>query len=109
MDGINNKVELLTLEELISSPQALYLLFILVVMVFVIRWFINEANGNNYYRKYPVAKSMDNMAKNGELKSLTSDDINSAIMSIDHTSAKEEQALQFEEYLRSKKLPAETE
>ncbi|MEE9339751.1 MAG: hypothetical protein V3U87_16895 [Methylococcaceae bacterium] len=75
----------------------------------VIRWFINEANGNNYYRKYPVAKTMDNMAKNRELKSLTPDDIDSAIMSIDRTSAKENQALQIEEYLRSKKLPAETE
>ncbi|MEY8198540.1 MAG: hypothetical protein RPS47_04810 [Colwellia sp.] len=57
-----------------------------------ITWLYNESTGKNYYRKYPIAKAMDDMAKNGELRGK---DIQKAINSIDLRSSKSGQVEQF--------------
>lgn len=52
---------------------------------------------------------MDDMGKNGEMKSITTGEVELAILSIDPSASKEDQALQFEEYLKEKTLPVKTD
>ena len=91
-------MELMSLEELISSGRVFVLLGVIVIVAFAIRWFINEANGTNYYNKYPVAKAMDEMAASGELKDK---DIMDAMSNIDYVASKKGQSEQFKTNIRS--------
>jgi len=85
-------MEVITLEEFVTSGRVYVLLGAILVVGFVIRWYINAASGANYYERYPTAKAMDELAASGELKDK---DIMSALRNIDCTTPKNEQTNQF--------------
>jgi hypothetical protein len=85
-------METISLDEFIHSGRALYLLLLLVIFFFAGRWYYNQASGRNYYKNYPVAKVIDDLAVSGELKGK---DITKAISDIDLDASPQFQAGQF--------------
>jgi len=75
----------------IQNPVFL-LLIVAAIFAVVVRWYFWMRDGGNYYSKYPIAKTMDELARNGELEGV---DIDSAIQSIDPNASKAEQVKEF--------------
>ena len=93
-------MEIVTFSEFLNSWRVLYLIGVIIFLAVVIRWLINEANGSNYYKRYPIAKAMDEMTVSGELKDKTPDDIMNAMTSINLNTDKETQVRQFKESIK---------
>ena len=93
-------MELISLEEFISSGRIYVVLLAVVVVSFMFRVYFNVKNGAYYYNQYPMAKAMDEMAKTGELKDK---DIVDAIRNIDDSASKEERSAQFKTNIHSQR------
>ena len=89
------------MEELFSHPNFwLAVVAFILIQILFIRVYIRIRNGGLYYRKYPVAASMDRMKKAGNL---TGKDIESAMMSVDPSAPKADQVKSFESAIDAQK------
>jgi hypothetical protein len=83
--------------EFIVSWKALTI-FLIMAMVFATSyWIYSELSGRNYYKKYPIAKAIDDLAVSGELKGK---DISKAITDIDLDASPQFQAGQFTQNIK---------
>lgn len=74
------------------------LTLVIVLAGLALKWLYNEVTGKNYYKKYPIGKAMDDLAKSGELKGK---DVTKAIMEVDHSANRQFQAGQFTQNIRN--------
>lgn len=75
-----------------------YAVFVIGILLRAIRYLIDEWTGRNYYDKYPVAKAMDEMAKNSD-PAYSYDNVMKSMSEIDFDKPKEQQVNQFQEQM----------
>ena len=91
-------MEVVTFNEFVSGWRILYLLVVVLTIVAIGRWFYNNvATGKCYYKRYPIAKAIDDLAKSGELKGKN---IDSALSTINRNASREFQSGQFTQNIR---------
>lgn len=89
------------MEELLNHPDLFKLIIGLVLFLAVfIKAYVWLRDGGLYYRKYPVAASIDRMSRSGEL---SGKDVEAAIMSVDASKSKAEQVKDFESAIEAQK------
>ena len=88
----------LSVSDILSGERGLYLLVFALAVLAAIKWLYDEWTGANYYRRYPIAKAMDELMNNGEMRGK---DIMKALRAIDLAASKKIQAQQFVEHIRS--------
>jgi hypothetical protein len=90
-------MELEALYQFIISWKALTIALIMTVLFATAYWLYSELSGRNYYKKYPIAKAIDDLAVSGELKGK---DITKAISDIDLDATPQFQAGQFTQKIK---------
>lgn len=89
------------MEEIANQPDLWQVFFGLVLFFAVyIKAYLWLRNGGLYYRKYPVAASMDRMKSSGEL---SGKDLEAALMAVDPSKPKAEQVKDFESAIEAQK------
>lgn len=98
-------MELNAIFEFIVSWKYLILTLMMIATAY---WLYNNLSGRSYYKKYPIAKVMDELAASGELNE---EDISKAISDIDFDESRQFQAGQFKQNImiaRKKKKTLDT-
>ena len=90
-------MELEEVYEFIISWKALTIVLIMAIVFATAYWIYNELSGRNYYKKFPIAKAIDDLAVSGELKGK---DISKAITDIDLDASSQFQAGQFTQNIK---------
>ena len=89
------------MEELLNHPDLFKVIIGLVLFLAVfIKVYVWLRDGGLYYRKHPIAASMDRVSRPGEL---SAKDVESAIMSVDTYKSKAEQVKDFESAIEAQK------
>lgn len=91
-------MEIISLETFIFSWRLPALILIAIIGFRFWGWLERERKGENIDKKYPLAQAMDELARSGELEDK---DVNAAILSIDPSTPKDIQVLQFKQNIQS--------
>lgn len=90
-------MELEAIYEFIVNWKALTIVLIMATVLATAYWIYSELSGRNYYKKYPIAKAIDDLAVSGELKGK---DISKAITDINLDASPQFQAGQFTQNIK---------
>ena len=88
-------MELDSIFEFVISWKFLILTLMVVATAY---WLYNNISGRCYYKKYPIAKVIDDLAASGELKEK---DISKAISDTDLDESRQFQAGQFKQNIKN--------